>query len=161
SRSAESPRVVPLAPERFGLHFTIDNRTRNKLRYAEELLSHQIRPGDLAGLFDRALDALIREAEKRKFAATRAPRARRPVRSVRPIPARVKRAVWERDGGRAPCAREGAGARGRALPACPRVLGPGSTAEGRALRDDPRCITGGAGEGRSVEPQARNCSLPL
>jgi hypothetical protein len=51
-------------------------------------------------VLDRALDALIEKLEKRKFSATRRPRRGvRPSTNPRHIPAQVKRAVWERDGG--------------------------------------------------------------
>ncbi len=95
-------RLKPLAPQRFALQFTIGQSAHDKLRYAQELLSHQLPSGDIAEIFERALDALIPALEKRKFAATS-----RPGRSAscskpgsRHIPAQVRRAVWQRDGGR-------------------------------------------------------------
>jgi 5-methylcytosine-specific restriction endonuclease McrA len=74
-----------------------------KLEYARALLSHAIPSGDLGQVIDRALDALIREQERRKFAVTPKPRTserRSPSPHSRHIPARVKREVWRRDGGR-------------------------------------------------------------
>ena len=71
--------------------------THDKLRYAQELLSHQIPSRDVAEILDRALDALIERLERRKCA-----RASRPLPGGRParhIPAYVKRAVWEHDRG--------------------------------------------------------------
>ena len=51
-------------------------------------------------VLDRALDALIQTLERRKLAATSKPRTKqRPTKSRRHIPARVRRTVWERDGG--------------------------------------------------------------
>ena len=94
-------RVKPLAPQRFAVQFTMSQSAHDKLRYAQELLCHQIAAGDLAEIFERALDALIPQLEKRKFAATSEPRPRPSARSSensRHIPARVKRAVWKRDG---------------------------------------------------------------
>src|SRR5439155_26062502 len=116
------------APESFLLNLTSGKSTRDKLRYAQDLLSHAVPSGDVAQVLDQALDALIVELEKRKLGAgTRlrpklgpaSPSGRRlhtpPVgeRSVvtsmvarsrpttrnRYVPARVRRAVWERDGG--------------------------------------------------------------
>jgi 5-methylcytosine-specific restriction endonuclease McrA len=99
--SGERARVRPLAPDRFALQVTIAGRTREKLRYAQELLGHQIPSGDVAHVLDRALDALIHRLEAQKFAATSRPRREpRRTRGRRTIPAAVKRAVWERDGGR-------------------------------------------------------------
>ena len=68
------PRVAPLSPERFALQVTIGQSTRDKLRRAEALLSHAIAPGNIAEVLDRALDALIHQLEKRKFAKTDRPR---------------------------------------------------------------------------------------
>ncbi len=100
--------ALPL-PERFLLEVTIGKSTREKLRYAQSLLSHAVPTGDVAQVLDRALDALILLHEKRKFGAiTRRPSPRgaatRPspqgtaVRS-RYVPAQIRRAVWERDQG--------------------------------------------------------------
>ncbi len=94
-------KLSPLSADRFALQLTVSRCTHDKLRYAQELLSHQLPSGDLAEVFDRALDALIVQLEKRKFAATSRPaRAdRRATQSPRHIPAHVKREVWVRDGG--------------------------------------------------------------
>ncbi len=98
---AEYPRLKPLAPQRFALQFTIGQSAHDKLRYAQELLSHQLPSGDIAAIFERALDLLIPQLEKRKFAATDEPRngATCSTPGSRHIPAQVKRAVWQRDGG--------------------------------------------------------------
>ena len=104
-RALPRPKVTPLAPDRFGIQFTIDQATRDKLQRAQELASHAIRPGDLAHLFDAALDVLIAKLERRKFGAAKRPRtpkvdegnSKRTGR--RHIPDAIKREVWERDGG--------------------------------------------------------------
>jgi len=94
-------RVTPLAPQRHGIQFTVDQATLDLLRDVQALLGHRVRSGDLATVFHRALLVLKRELERQKFAATDEPRPGRP-RSAdsRHIPAEVKRAVWERDQGR-------------------------------------------------------------
>jgi hypothetical protein len=69
---SESP--LPPAPERYSVHVAIDRDTHDKLRYAQELLSHCVPSGDLAQVLDRALDALIGQLEQQKFAATTKPR---------------------------------------------------------------------------------------
>jgi 5-methylcytosine-specific restriction endonuclease McrA len=104
---ALAPTSPPPAAGRIRLHVTIDGSTRDKLHRAQALLSHAIPSGDVAQVLDRALDALIRQLEKRKFAATdrppatpRQPRTRRLAGpGERAVPAHVRRAVWERDGG--------------------------------------------------------------
>ncbi len=97
----ERSSAKPLSSESFAIQFTLSKIAYDKLRYAQELLSHQLPAGDIAEVFVRALDALIPELEKQKFAATERPRAgqRRLSAGGRHIPADVKRSVWKRDGG--------------------------------------------------------------
>ena len=99
--NAQRSRVRPLSPMSFALQITIGKSTHDKLRYAQELLSHRLPSGDIAQVFDRALDALVGQLEKRKFAAASKPRSRssHPSGRARHIPAHVKRAVWQRDRG--------------------------------------------------------------
>ena len=94
-------RVAPLAPGRFALQTTLSQETREKLRYAQELLSHELPTGEIAAVLDRALDALIERLERRKFARAARPRAERASVGAgrRYVPAEVKRAVWRRDRG--------------------------------------------------------------
>src|SRR5437867_3603142 len=94
-------KLAPVAPERFILQLTIGRSTQDKLRYAQELLGHALPSGDVAQVLDRALDALIERLEKRKCARARRPRpSKRSSNNPRHIPGHVRRAVWERDGGR-------------------------------------------------------------
>lgn len=97
---APPAKVAPLAPERYAVQCTISRQTHEKLRHAQELLGHAVPSGELAEVLDRALDALIEQLERRKFAKTGRPRESRYGDDARHIPAGVKRAVWERDGGR-------------------------------------------------------------
>ena len=92
------PKVKPLAPGTFAVQFTMSQGVHDNLRYAQALLGH----GDIAEVIELALETLVPELEKRRFAATSRPRAGRGGSSSDPrhIPAQVKRAVWERDGGR-------------------------------------------------------------
>ncbi len=100
------------SPERYLLQLTVPKSTRDKLRYAQALLSHAVPSGEVAQVLDRALDALISKLEQRKFGAVGGrPRRQRTARgegrkaqqrvSVRKrhVPAQVRRAVWERDQG--------------------------------------------------------------
>jgi 5-methylcytosine-specific restriction endonuclease McrA len=94
-------KLAPLAPGRFALQVTLGQETYDKLRYAQALLGHAVPSGDLAQVLDRALDALIPRLEQRKFAtsARSCPSRRRGQSNPRYIPAAVRRAVWQRDGG--------------------------------------------------------------
>ncbi|HYJ32153.1 MAG TPA: hypothetical protein VE326_02945, partial [Candidatus Binatia bacterium] len=110
-RSEHAPGHVDA--ERYLVRVTIDRSTHDKLRHAQALLSHAVPSGDVAQVLDRALDALIARLEKRKLGAGRTTSdAAGEVRTVlvrprrtrhagtRHIPTQVRRAVWERDGGR-------------------------------------------------------------
>ncbi|MGH7724298.1 MAG: HNH endonuclease [Candidatus Eiseniibacteriota bacterium] len=108
------------APARYLLRLAIGKTTHDRLRYAQELLSHSVPSGDIEAVLDRALEALIRQLESRKFAATKEVKPKRrantkpttsdkslgavPMRREsardRYVPARVKRGVWKRDQGR-------------------------------------------------------------
>jgi 5-methylcytosine-specific restriction endonuclease McrA len=92
-------KVTPLAPERFALQVTLDQETHDLLRQAQALLGHAVPSGNVGEVLKRSLQALVRVLEKRKFAATERPRARRSHAGSRYIPAEVRREVHERDGG--------------------------------------------------------------
>jgi 5-methylcytosine-specific restriction endonuclease McrA len=103
---AERPSSEPLGESRYRIQFTSGPAAYAKLCQAQALLRHQIPDGDLARLFERALDALLREARRTKFAETSSPRAKRADVEVslgpesRHIPAAIRRAVVARDGER-------------------------------------------------------------
>ena len=104
------PSVLPLSADRYLVKFTASDATLAKLTRAQELLSHSVPSGDVSEIIDRALTALLEQAEKRKHAATARPRPGREIAPAsRSIPAAVERAVWARDGGR--CAFTGGGGR--------------------------------------------------
>lgn len=105
-------RVEPLAADRYKVAFTATKPLHDKLRTAQQLLSHRIPNGDIAAVLDVALDHLIDELMHRRFATPRrstkaAPHTNAP-KSVtsdgprltpgRYIPAPVRRQVLERDG---------------------------------------------------------------
>jgi hypothetical protein len=95
------PVVTPLAAERYRVQFTVGAATHQKLRRAQELLRREIPDGDPGAIFDRGLTLLLEKVARKKLAATAKPRHRMRARpGSRHIPARVKRAVWRRDGGR-------------------------------------------------------------
>jgi hypothetical protein len=93
-------RVTPLAPQRFGFQCTFDQETHELLQDLRALMSHEIPNGEMALVIKGALKLAKAELLKRKFAATERPAHSRGCASTRRIPAAVKRAVWERDGGR-------------------------------------------------------------
>ena len=75
--------------------------TRDKIGELQALLRHQIPDADLGKIFDRALDLLLEETRRKRFAVTSRPRQRRKSEaSSRYVPAEIKRAVFTRDEGR-------------------------------------------------------------
>jgi 5-methylcytosine-specific restriction endonuclease McrA len=95
------PPIQPLAPNRYRITFTATEDTCEKLQLAQDLLRHAVPNGDPAQVFARALDVLVEDLVKQKYAATCQPRTSRGQASEsRHIPADVKRAVFIRDRGR-------------------------------------------------------------
>jgi 5-methylcytosine-specific restriction endonuclease McrA len=114
--------IAPLTGETFRVQFTAGRELRDKLRQAQDLLRHRVPDGNVAIIIERALDVLIDEVKRERFAIGRKPRSfsgdrqrsesgcassdrvdpsgdRVPTCS-RHIPDSIKRAVFERDEGR-------------------------------------------------------------
>ncbi len=105
SEMAPREAITPLSPGQYGIQFTLEREAYEQLRYALSLADHDVRPNDLAKLFTQALQAFVRERERRRFAAcVRSPRVVRDKgkssENPRYVPAHVRREVWRRDGGR-------------------------------------------------------------
>src|SRR5580765_2898192 len=100
----EPSRITPTAPQRWKMQVTISQETHDLLREAQELLAHSIPSRDLDAVLNRALRELVRQVKARKCGAWAKPRAASPSRGGKPderrIPVAIKRAVWQRDGGR-------------------------------------------------------------
>jgi hypothetical protein len=96
--------VAPLSEDTFEVQFTAPRALRDKLRQAQDLLRHRVPNGALAVVFDKALDALIVNLKRERFAVGRKPRnPAAPAESMswsRHIPDAIKRAVYERAQGR-------------------------------------------------------------
>ena len=71
-RSSTSRSIEPLAPDRYKIQFSAGGDLKRKLELARDLLRHAIPDGDLATILGRALDALIDQVMKRRFASTAA-----------------------------------------------------------------------------------------
>ncbi len=98
ARQVATSTTKNLSPRRIPLNLLPE--THDKIRYAKELLGHELPSGDDALVVERAMAEMIQRAEKRKLRPG-SPRTRlhSPSTNPRHIPKRVKRAVWERDGG--------------------------------------------------------------
>ena len=99
------PAVVePLAPARYKVQFTASAELRDKLERLQALMRPSVPDGDLAAIVEQAVTEKLQRLEARRFARTQAPRKTLSQSETSPttrqIPAAVKRAVYERDGGR-------------------------------------------------------------
>jgi hypothetical protein len=103
------PLIRPLSPDRYQITFTVSGDTRAKLELAQDLLRHAIPNGDPARIFARAIEVLVEELVRLKYAANAPGVSHGHDGESRYIPVEVKRAVFIRDGGR--CAFVGAGGR--------------------------------------------------
>src|SRR6266851_2986767 len=95
---------APLAEETFKFQFTASRACRDKLRQAQDLLRHRIPDGDVATIFETALDLLVEHVKKERFAtgrkARQTPTEDTDASCSRHIPDAIKREVFERDGAR-------------------------------------------------------------
>ena len=97
-RAAPVGAVTPLSAGRYKRQVTIGGATLDKLRRAKDMLGHAVPSGEDEAVIDRALDALLLELARKRYAATTTPRrSRGPRRGARQPSAAVKRAVWARD----------------------------------------------------------------
>ena len=113
--SARAQVVEPLSAERYRIQLNVSAVLKAKLEHAIDLLSHSNPRGDLAVVIERAVDLLIEQVQKRRFAQTKRPRrkralgpekSRKSARSEtlqvrarrRHIPNATKRQIAERDG---------------------------------------------------------------
>jgi len=113
TRGSTRPVVEPLAPSRYKVQFTASSELRDKLERLQALLLAELPDADLAAVIDRAVTQTLQRLEARRYARTRSPRAaaagaapasatsgRQIPPAGRHIPAAVRRAVFQRDGGR-------------------------------------------------------------
>ena len=100
------PVIQPLSPGRYKVQFTASAEFHHKLERLRALMGSRGREGELAAVIEQAVTEKLERLEASRFARTRAPREGPaetepgPSRSSRHIPAAVRRAVSERDGGR-------------------------------------------------------------
>jgi hypothetical protein len=103
-REERRSNVSPLSEETFKFQFTANRACHEKFRQAQDLLRHRVTNGDVAMIFEKALDVLIDQVKKERFATGRkarpAPPEQADASSSRHIPDAIKREVFERDGGR-------------------------------------------------------------
>jgi hypothetical protein len=100
ARPTAAPRpVTPLGEERYRIQVTASQALHDKLKQAQELLRHRIPNGDVATILELALERLVNDVKKERFAQTERPRKSRGALDPRSrhIPHQVRREVVERD----------------------------------------------------------------
>jgi hypothetical protein len=101
ARHPDRTRVTPLSAEAYAVQFTRSREADERFRYLQDLLGDQVKPHDLAEVYDRAVKELVKKLERVRFAACDRPRrgGRRADPRSRHVAAKVRRAVWQRDNG--------------------------------------------------------------
>jgi hypothetical protein len=99
--------VADLRPQLAGgqvyrLQLSVSREAWDRLLRVQALLSYSIPDGDPSRIFERAIELLLNDIEKKKFGTTASPRPSAPALAPgsRHIPAGVRREVAERDGRR-------------------------------------------------------------
>jgi hypothetical protein len=70
-RDERPSKVSPLSEDAFKFQFTASRACHEKLRQAQDLLRHRVPNGDVATIFEKALDVLIDQVKKERFATGR------------------------------------------------------------------------------------------
>jgi 5-methylcytosine-specific restriction endonuclease McrA len=91
-------RIQPLAADRYRVQFTASSALKEKLELARDLMAHRNPSRDFAPVVEQALDLLIAELQKQRFAQTSRPRRATAPRKNDRVTNATKRAVFERDG---------------------------------------------------------------
>jgi hypothetical protein len=93
-----------LSPARYKVQFTASAELRDKLERLQALMRPSVPDGDLAKIIEEAVTEKLERLESQRFGKTKAPgkglAGARTTPSSRHIPAPIRRAVYERDGGR-------------------------------------------------------------
>src|ERR1043165_1160391 len=92
-------KLTPLSADRVAVQFTMRRTAYEQLCYAQALLGHALPSADVGEVFEGGLDPLVDELERHKFAKCARSGSRKSAAQGRYIPAEIRRAVWERDGG--------------------------------------------------------------
>lgn len=97
-------RVEPLAASRYKVQFTASAALKEKLSRLQALMRRAVPDCDLGAIIEAAVTEKLERLEAKRFGRTRSPRKGLAEADTAPtsrdIPAPVRRAVYERDGGR-------------------------------------------------------------
>ena len=85
-------KINPLSEKRYGVHFTIDEKTFQQLEHAKHLTKHRGEAGNLENLMSRAIALLHAELEKERLGKTSRPQSNpRPMKDATAIATSTKR----------------------------------------------------------------------
>jgi 5-methylcytosine-specific restriction endonuclease McrA len=99
TKEALPPSVIePVAEGLFYLKVAIGQQTYDELERLQDLLRHKIPTGDPAAIVAEAISHRLKDAQRRKWARTDAPRTTHGESWTRYVPSFVRREVWLRDG---------------------------------------------------------------
>ncbi|OFX20427.1 MAG: hypothetical protein A2V77_02785 [Anaeromyxobacter sp. RBG_16_69_14] len=104
----------PLTAELRRLHITVSSRFLEKLAAATAALSHTHPGGNAEEILEAGLDLLL-ERQAKRMGLVKQPREKARPSAPEHVPARVRRAVWKRDGGRCQWPLESGGVCGSTL----------------------------------------------
>ncbi len=110
--SAQRPpqgRLEPIAPQRHVLRVTVSDEFAADLQAVKQELSHKLPCGDLEEVLHECIRVTLETLRRRRRGAGKATTSKPPPKDSRYIPAAIRKAVWERDGGQ--CAFVGNGRR--------------------------------------------------
>ena len=97
------PAMAPFAQDEWKVQFCASREFRDEILEAQDLMRHQIPDGDLSQIFRAAIQLLVTNMKKKRFAVGRKCGEQAPTAvdgDSRHVPDGIKRAVYERDGGR-------------------------------------------------------------
>lgn len=94
-----APPIVPLQEDAYKVQLTATKALVAKIDHVKEMMRHRNPKGDLATIFDAALDLLIEKLEKERFGKTSRPQKKkaRPCKAGT-VPRETRRELFERDG---------------------------------------------------------------
>src|SRR5204862_7230588 len=86
---------------KFDVHFMSSQQGQDDLKAVQALIAHETPRKTIGELYDQAMHEMRQRREKKKIGVGRwARRVRKPAKDrSRHVPAHVRQAVWERDGG--------------------------------------------------------------
>jgi hypothetical protein len=92
--------VEPLTADVYRLHLSVSRKVMDKLEAARDALSHSVPNASLEQILEAGLDLILAAQAKRNAQVEKPLGKPRPSKEGAYIPARVRREVWRRDGGR-------------------------------------------------------------